>query len=105
MFVIGRRVGLVVQKMPMEVVHSPRGGQRLWRPSSSAVAQSQMSDFGRRIARRHGVVVERYEELWRWSVENIAAFWGAVWEYCDIIHSRSYDVVRSRWVGGGGGGD
>ena len=37
--------------------------------------------------------VENYEELWQWSVDNIAAFWGEVWSYTGIVASTPYEQV------------
>jgi acetoacetyl-CoA synthetase len=38
--------------------------------------------------------LESYDELWQWSIDNIAKFWGLVWEYCGIIHSQPYSCVQ-----------
>ena len=27
---------------------------------------------------------ETYDELWRWSVEDLDAFWASLWEYFEI---------------------
>jgi acetoacetyl-CoA synthetase len=40
-----------------------------------------------------------YEELWRWSVEDLEGFWGALWEWFEI--DASYDrVLGSREMPG-----
>jgi acetoacetyl-CoA synthetase len=36
---------------------------------------------------------DTYEALWRWSVEELEGFWGAVWEYFDVKQSRPYERV------------
>ena len=28
-----------------------------------------------------GLHFASYEDLWRWSVEDLEAFWGSVWDY------------------------
>lgn len=34
-----------------------------------------------------------YDDLYQWSIECYDKFWGEVWEYCDIIHSKEHDEV------------
>ncbi|MBJ7473270.1 MAG: acetoacetate--CoA ligase, partial [Solirubrobacteraceae bacterium] len=47
----------------------------LWTPSDEQIEGAQITAFGRAVG--HG---GSYEELWRWSVEEPAAFWGAIWD-------------------------
>ena len=40
-----------------------------------------------------------YEELWRWSVEDLDAFWAAIWKHFEV--DGGYDcVLRSREMPG-----
>jgi len=57
----------------------------LWTPSAERVEQSNMTTF----MRAHGHA--DYESLWRWSVDDLEAFWAAVWE--DFGVAGSYDAV------------
>jgi acetoacetyl-CoA synthetase len=34
-----------------------------------------------------------YDELWRWSVEDLGGFWSAVWDFFDVRSSAPYDSV------------
>jgi acetoacetyl-CoA synthetase len=43
--------------------------------------------FARWAAPRAGRPLEEYETLHRWSVEDLAGFWGAVWDFCGVLHS------------------
>ena len=36
---------------------------------------------------------ENYEDLWQWSVKNIGAFWGEVWQYTGMVSSTPYEQV------------
>ena len=36
------------------------------------------------INRRHGLQLTDYESLRQWSVQNVSAFWSALWDYFDI---------------------
>ena len=58
--------------------------QPLWMPTDSALQNSAMAVFSRRVEHDHGVALSGYADLWRWSVENISDFWSLVWETSDI---------------------
>jgi len=65
-------------------------GQLLWEPSAEAVERTEMA----RYMRARGF--ESYDELWRWSVEDLEAFWGSLWEYFEVRASRPYGKVLGR---------
>src|SRR3954465_14484268 len=62
-------------------------GQLLWEPSAEAVEAAAMTRFMR--DRGFG----SYDELWRWSVEDLEGFWGAPWDAFDVQASRPYERV------------
>src|SRR5581483_7380760 len=35
-------------------------------------------------------IIENYQQLWQWSVDNIQVFWAEVWDYTKIIYSVPY---------------
>src|SRR5215207_2490701 len=61
-------------------------GQLLWTPSDPDA--SEMARFMR--ARRFS----DYHELWRWSVDELEGFWGALWEWFEI--DSPYERVLGR---------
>lgn len=60
-----------------------------WVPSPSRVEASRMLRFARWLAARHGVDIESYQQLWRFSVDRPAEFWCAVWDFFDVAPSRA----------------
>ena len=66
----------------------------LWTPSRERADATWLSTFRREIEARHAVSVPDFAALHRWSIENRAAFWAAVWEFCAVIGDRgARDVV------------
>ena len=65
----------------------------LWQPSPERARSTEMYRFLVFVRERHGLTLESYEALYRWSIENLAEFWAAVWDFCGVIHSRGYDRV------------
>jgi acetoacetyl-CoA synthetase len=58
-----------------------------------AIERSQMTRYMRWLADEREVSVDSYEELWRWSVENVEDFWQSIWDHFEVESSGSYDAV------------
>jgi acetoacetyl-CoA synthetase len=54
----------------------------LWRPDPAA--PSRLRDFQAWVAAHGGPATDAYEDLWQWSVEDLDAFWLAVWRFFDV---------------------
>ena len=57
----------------------------LWEPPAGMVERALMTRFMRE--RGH----ESYDELWRWSVEDLEGFWASIWEFFGV--EGGYDRV------------
>lgn len=68
----------------------------LWRhPKPEGTA---FYDFQQRVKQKHGVDGD-YHDLWRWSVEQPAAFWEEIWHYTGIKAQKPYNKVCSFFEG------
>ncbi|WP_150460314.1 acetoacetate--CoA ligase [Nesterenkonia ebinurensis] len=67
---------------------------KLWEPSPERVAVSELRRFQDWVAERHGPRTETYQEIWRWSVDDIDRFWDSVWEYFNVLGQRNDAPVR-----------
>ncbi|RJR26113.1 MAG: acetoacetate--CoA ligase [Desulfobacteraceae bacterium] len=65
----------------------------LWKPSPERVKGSNMYRFMEFVKNRYGIVLENYDSLYRWSVENIPEFWAAMWDFAPIKASKGYEEV------------
>ncbi len=63
-------------------------GRRLWEPSNAAG-----SELARFIADRG---FSDYDELWRWSVDDLEGFWASVWERFGVESAQPYERVLGR---------
>ncbi len=68
-------------------------GKQLWSPSPERVANANMTRFMEFVNRRHSRRFGSYDELYRWSIENIPDFWADMWEFGGITASRRFDSV------------
>ncbi len=67
----------------------------LWSPSADRVSRTEMARFLAEVARRTGLPLAGYDDLYRWSLEHPEAFWSAVWEFTGIRASVEPERVRS----------
>ena len=56
-------------------------GEVLWRPSG---ARTRLDEFADAVIDDGGPAFDTYEQMWQWSVDDLDAFWTAVWRYLDI---------------------
>jgi acetoacetyl-CoA synthetase len=63
----------------------------LWRPSAERAERATIARFARAVGREGD-----YDELWRWSVEDLEGFWAAIWEFFDVQASEPYERVLGR---------
>jgi len=68
-------------------------GELLWQPTTRSVAQSQLSSFAKMVPGIHQVEAPDYEAMWRWSTDDLAQFWSAVWRHFRVGGSSAPDVV------------
>jgi acetoacetyl-CoA synthetase len=67
----------------------------LWQPSAELVERALITRYMRWLDRGFG----SYDELWRWSVEDLEGFWASIWEYFGV--AGSYErVLGSRAMPG-----
>jgi acetoacetyl-CoA synthetase len=52
-----------------------------------------MARFMAWAGEREGRRFETYEQLWRWSVDELESFWAAIWEFCGVLASKPYERV------------
>ncbi|HEY0516931.1 MAG TPA: acetoacetate--CoA ligase, partial [Solirubrobacteraceae bacterium] len=80
---------------------SVTGEQPLWTPSPQWAQRTEMVRFMRWAGERHGREFGSYEQLWRWSVQELEDFWAAIWEFCGVRASEPYErVLASRAMPG-----
>ncbi|MBO8142421.1 MAG: acetoacetate--CoA ligase [Firmicutes bacterium] len=84
-----------------------REGQLLWVPSDQRRERSAMTRYMRWLEKTCGLPFDKYEDLWRWSVDNLESFWASIWEFCAVRASLPYRRVLedrsmpgARWFSG-----
>jgi acetoacetyl-CoA synthetase len=65
----------------------------LWEPSAEMVERSQLTAYQRWLAQERGIELDDYKALWRWSIEDLDAFWRSIWDYFGVQSPVAPDVV------------
>ena len=66
-------------------------GQLLWRHPSPK--ETKMWDFIQKVNKKYNKSFETYDELYKWSIDNVADAWAEIWDYCGIRASEQYKTV------------
>jgi acetoacetyl-CoA synthetase len=67
----------------------------LWVPSAADVERAEMTRFMRFAGERRGAAFADYDELWRWSVDELEEFWASIWDFRGVRASKPYERVLS----------
>jgi acetoacetyl-CoA synthetase len=63
---------------------SAGNGELLWEPSAELVERSRLREFMDWLRADRALDFADYDELWRWSVNDIEAFWDAIWDFFGV---------------------
>jgi acetoacetyl-CoA synthetase len=78
-----------------------KAGDVLWTPSAERIAGANVSSLQQWLRRERGLQFDDYTALWRWSVQDLEAFWQALWDYFRIEPSAPHSrVLASRTMPG-----
>jgi acetoacetyl-CoA synthetase len=59
-------------------------GRILWEPSADVAERSRIGRYLRWLRDERGLSFDGYDELWRWSVSDLDAFWRSIWDHFDL---------------------
>jgi acetoacetyl-CoA synthetase len=83
-------------------------GDLLWTPSPARIEASRLAEFTRWVETQRGLTFDSYEDLHRWSVDDLDGFWSAVEQWLGVRWSRAPEQVLdgrampgAKWFPGG----
>ena len=79
-------------------------GKLLWEPDAEFKLRAHLQRYIDWLARERGLRFADYEALWRWSVNDLEAFWQSIVDFFDLRFSTlptailaSHDMPGARW--------
>jgi acetoacetyl-CoA synthetase len=80
----------------MNDVTTDTGGRLLWEPTAEAIERTNLTAYMRWLRSERGLNFDGYHDLWRWSVDDVEAFWASIWDYFEVRAERPYKRVLGR---------
>ena len=71
-------------------------GDVLWTPPADVRQTTEIGRFLNWLRDERGRDLAGYDELWRWSVDDLEGFWGAVWDFFDVRPGAPYERVLAK---------
>jgi len=71
-------------------------GDLLWTPTPEWVEGTNITHFMKWLQAERGLKFADYSALWCWSVEDVDAFWQAIWDYYGIKSSAPVQAVLGK---------
>jgi acetoacetyl-CoA synthetase len=68
-------------------------GDILWEPPADLRESTEIGRFMEWLRDNRGRDFATYDELWRWSIDDLEGFWGAIWEFFDVHDHGAYETV------------
>jgi acetoacetyl-CoA synthetase len=70
----------------------------VWSPTPDRRERANVTGFLGWLADREQLRFDSYEELWRWSVEDLGAFWEAVWRFYEVSSPTPHEAALAEPV-------
>ncbi|HUZ29834.1 MAG TPA: acetoacetate--CoA ligase [Solirubrobacteraceae bacterium] len=65
----------------------------LWTPSAERIERATLTRYQRWLGEARGLSFADYDELWRWSVDDLEGFWSSVVEFCGVQWAQEPSAV------------
>jgi acetoacetyl-CoA synthetase len=65
----------------------------LWRPPPDVRETTELGRYLAWLERERGLEFATYDELWRWSFDDLAAFWSSIWDFFGVTAHAPYGTV------------
>ncbi|MGZ5354518.1 MAG: acetoacetate--CoA ligase [Actinomycetota bacterium] len=76
-------------------------GRLLWQPPEGLTRRANLTRYLAWLRDERGLSFDSYEELWRWSVEDLEGFWTSIWEFGGVrAHAPATAVLPDRAMPG-----
>ncbi|WP_077211753.1 acetoacetate--CoA ligase [Bacillus dakarensis] len=70
-----------------------RQGEVIWEPSQAFIQNANITKYMNWLKETKGLSFRGYNDLWKWSVDELEDFWESVWDFCGVKAQRKFDRV------------
>jgi acetoacetyl-CoA synthetase len=72
---------------------SAAAGAVLWTPPPDVRETTEIGRYLGWLDHERGLAFAGYDDLWRWSVDDLPAFWSSIWEFFEVKAHAPYSTV------------
>ncbi len=72
------------------------GCSPLWTPSATRIANANITRYLAWLKEHRGLDFKNYESLWRWSIDEIEAFYETIWQFGEVISHSPYSQILDK---------
>jgi acetoacetyl-CoA synthetase len=65
----------------------------MWSPPPDVRDTFEVGRYLRWLESERGLTFDGYDELWRWSVDDLEGFWGSIWDFFEVKAHAPYERV------------
>jgi acetoacetyl-CoA synthetase len=65
--------------------------EKLWEPPRELVENARLTEYMRWLEAERGLRFETYDDLWRWSVDDLEGFWSSIWDFFGVQADGGYE--------------
>jgi acetoacetyl-CoA synthetase len=65
--------------------------EKLWDPPAELVERARLTEYMRWLEAERGLSFAGYDELWRWSVDDLEGFWTSIWDFFGVQADGGYE--------------
>jgi acetoacetyl-CoA synthetase len=69
------------------------GAGVLWTPPADVRETTEIGRYLGWLERERGRSFATYDELWRWSVDDLSGFWGSIWDFFEVKAHAPFSTV------------
>ncbi|MFD1350967.1 acetoacetate--CoA ligase [Oceanobacillus caeni] len=73
-------------------------GELLWSPSNKEIEGAAITDYKKWLRMNKNITLKTYEDLWKWSVDNMEEFWETIWDYYQVKSYTPYESVLKKEI-------
>jgi len=74
--------------------------ETIWEPTAGSVERAHITRYMRWLERERGLRFADYASLWRWSVDDLDAFWTSIWDFFGLRGTRGERALASERMPG-----
>lgn len=80
-----------IDKLTPSAAAPPSDDHVLWRHSDPK--STHMWKFLEHVNKKHGLSLDGYPALYKWSIDEVAQFWEEVWHFAGVTASKPFEEV------------